>query len=207
MPNARQHPPNAAPRSPGAPGPSFIAIDVATANENPASICQIGTVQVTNGRLQTPTSLLINPQTPFREFNTNRHGIAEAAVRNAPPLPAVYPRLMRQLSRQLSRQIIISHTTFDRAALSAAAAAQYGLPPIRQPWLDSAQIARKAWPNKYRRRWNLKLIAADLGITFRHHNAAEDARAAAEIILAACRRRQVPLTHWLPQPQNPANQV
>lgn len=195
MPNTRQQPPNEASRSPVAPGLSFIAIDVETANENPASICQIGIAQVANGRLQPPTSLLINPQTPFREFNTNLHGITEAAVRNAPPLPAVYPQLMRRLSRQ----IIVSHTTFDRAALSAAAA-RYGLPPMRQPWLDSAQIARKAWPNKYRRRWNLKLIAADLGITFQHHNAAEDARAAAEIILAACRHRQVPLTHWLPQP-------
>lgn len=195
-PNIRQQNPNPIP------GPSFIAIDVETANENPASICQIGIAQVANGRLQAPTSLLINPQTPFREFNTNLHGITEAAVRNAPPLPAVYPQLMRRLNNQ----IIVSHTGFDRAALSAAAA-KYGLPPIRQPWLDSAQIARKAWPNKYRRRWNLKLIAADLGITFQHHNAAEDARAAAEIILAACRHRQVPLTHWLPQPQNPANQV
>lgn len=184
------------------PGPSFIAIDVETANENPASICQIGIVQVTNGRIQTPTSQLINPQTPFREFNTNLHGITEAAVQNAPPLPAIYPRLLRQLSNQ----IIVSHTSFDRAALTAAAA-QYHLPPMRQTWLDSARIARQAWPGKYRRRWNLKLIASDLGITFQHHNAAEDARAAAEIILAACRHRRVPLTHWLPSPNRPANRV
>ena len=175
-------------------GPSFIAIDVETATENPATICQIGLVYVANGLITSQTAQLINPETRFREFNADLHGITEAAVRHAPTLPALYPAL----TRQLNGQVIVSHTGFDPNALSAAAA-RYHLPAIPATWLDSAQIARQAWPHRYRRRWSLKLIAADLGIDFRHHDAAEDARAAAQIVLAACHHHQVPLSHWQPR--------
>ena len=54
-------------------------------------------------------------------------------------------------------------------------------------WLDSAKIARRAWPERYGRSgYNLANVAADLGISFKHHDALEDARAAAEIVLYAC---------------------
>ena len=175
-------------------GPSFIAIDVETATENPASICQIGLVRVENGRITGQTAQLVNPETRFREFNADLHGITEAAVRHAPTLPALYPAL----TRQLNGQTIVSHTGFDPNALSAAAA-RYGLPAIRATWLDSAQIARQAWPHRYRHRWSLKSIASDLSITFQHHAAADDARAAAQIVLAACREHHVGLAHWLPR--------
>ena len=79
----------------------------------------------------------------------------------------------------------MSHTPFDRRALDGAMR-RYGLAPLRADWLDSAAIARRAWPERYRRRWSLAVIAADLGIAFRHHDAVEDARAAAEIVLRAC---------------------
>lgn len=175
-------------------GPSFVAVDVETAAENPGSICQIGLVRVRNGRITGQTALLVNPETRFREFNVELHGISELTVRHSPALPAVYPGL----ARQLAGQVVVSHTGFDRNALSAAAA-RYGLAEIRADWLDSARVARRAWPRKYRRRWSLGLIAADLGIAFRHHDAAEDARAAAEIVLAACREHNVGLEHWLPR--------
>ena len=63
-----------------------------------------------------------------------------------------------------------------------------GIDQIRATWLDSAAIARRAWLGRYRRRgWGLAGVAGDLGIAFRHHDALEDARAAGEIVLRACR--------------------
>ena len=64
--------------------------------------------------------------------------------------------------------------------------------------MDSAQIARRAWPEKYGRRgWTLANVSADLGITFQHHDAMEDARAAAEIVLRACRHTGTDIHGWL----------
>ena len=75
---------------------------------------------------------------------------------------------------------------------------RYSLRPLRVRWLDSAQIARRAWPERYwRRGWNLANVAADLGISFQHHNALEDARAAAMIVLAACHHTGLDIDEWL----------
>ena len=45
---------------------TFNAIDVETANERPASICQIGIVQVRAGRIGESLSVLVNPEEHFR---------------------------------------------------------------------------------------------------------------------------------------------
>ena len=87
----------------------------------------------------------------------------------------------------------------DRVALDGAAR-KYGLRPLRTQWLDSAKIARRAWPERYGRSgYNLANVAADLGISFKHHDALEDARAAAEIVLYACQCTGLEINGWLVQ--------
>ena len=61
----------------------------------------------------------------------------------------------------------------------------------------TAGVARRAWLEKYGRRWNLALIAVNLGISFRHHDAVEDARPAGEIVLRACRHTGIDVSGWL----------
>ncbi len=171
---------------------TFNAIDVETANANRSSICQVGIVRIRNGEIKEELSELINPESPFSPFNVALHGIDEDAVRDSPTVPQVATKL-RSL---LEGTVLVSHTAFDRGALDGAME-RYGLPPIHATWLDSSWIARRAWPEKYRRRWNLAAIAGDLGIVFRHHDAAEDARAAAEIVLRACRHTGLGIEGWL----------
>ena len=172
---------------------TFNAIDVETANERPYSICQIGIVQVRIGRIATSRSFTVDPQEPFRTFNVRLHGIGPQHVRGCPTLP----RLDAELRCLLEGTPLVSHTGFDRSALDGAMR-RYGLRPLRVQWLDSGQIARRAWPERYRRRgWNLANVAADLGISFRHHDAVEDARAAAEIVLMACLHTRMDIEDWL----------
>lgn len=174
-------------------GPTFNAVDVETANADPASICEIGIVQVHQGVVKNQWSTLINPNTPFNPNNTAIHGISHDTVRNSPTLPNCYP----ELSQQLTGGIIVSHTDFDRIAL-AAAARKHGLQPIRATWLDSALVARRAWPHRHGTHgWSLATITARLGIQFQHHVAVEDARAAAEIVLRACDQKQLSIEDWL----------
>ena len=172
---------------------TFNAIDVETANADPSSICQIGVVRVRNGEIGEQLSVLINPEVRFNPVNVGLHGIDEYGVRDSKTLPQIY----RELQRLLEGTVLVSHTTFDREALDGATD-RYGLERVRATWLDSAAIARRAWPGRYRRRgWRLANIAADLGITFRHHDAAEDARAVAEIVLHSCRHTGLDIDGWL----------
>ena len=171
---------------------TFNAIDVETANSDPSSICQIGIVSVRDGTIKGQLSLLVNPEAPFNPFNVRLHGISEDTVKDSRTLPQVEYKVRRHLDGTA----LVSHTPFDRRALDGAMH-RYGLKPIRAHWLDSAQIARRAWPQRYRSRWSLALIASDLNIKFRHHDAAEDARAAGEIVLHACQHTGLDIDGWL----------
>ncbi len=171
---------------------TFNAIDVETANSDPSSVCQIGIVSIRDGLIKGQLSLLVNPEAPFNDFNAKLHGINRARVAGC----ATLPMLEAELRKLLEGTVLVSHTGFDRRAMDGAME-RYGLKPIRARWLDSALVARRAWPGRYRHRWSLALIAGELGIEFRHHDAAEDARAAAQIVLHACRDTGVDVEGWL----------
>ena len=172
---------------------TFNAIDVETANADPSSICQIGVVRVRAGEIKEQLSVLVNPEQGFNSANVRLHGISEATIKGSQTLP----QLDTRLRRLLEGMVLVCHTTFDRVALDRAME-RYGLEPIRAIWLDSAAIARRAWPNNYRRRgWSLAAIAGDLGIAFQHHDAAEDARASGEIVLRACQHTGLDIDGWL----------
>ena len=172
---------------------TFNAIDIETANADPSSICQVGIVRIRNGEIKEQVSLFVNPEQGFNPINVRIHGIDENRTRGS----ATFPQVADKLRRLLEGTTLVSHTEFDRVALDGAMA-RYELEPIRATWLDSAVIARQAWPERYRRRRrSLAVVAGDLGITFRHHDAGEDARAAGEIVLRACRQTGLDIEWWL----------
>ncbi len=172
---------------------TFNAIDVETANADPGSICQIGVVRIEGGEIVESHSILVNPEARFNPSNIRLHGINEAAAEGGRTLP----QIQSELRRLMEDMVLVSHTPFDQVALERALD-RYGIDLIRATWLDSAVIARSAWPERYRRTgWSLASIAGDLGITFRHHDAVEDARAAAEIVLRACLYTGIDIEGWL----------
>ena len=159
----------------------FIALDVETACGDSASICQIGIACVEyNGTIQT-WAAYVDPQMPFAAFNIDLHGIGPETVRDAPSFAQIWPR-MRPL---LARHPMVQHSRFDERALDAACDT-HGLPRPRLSWHNSVTIARAAWPelkgNGGHGLANLKQV---LGLDFHHHDAGEDARAAALVVLRA----------------------
>lgn len=81
---------------------------------------------------------------------------------------------------------------------------KYGLDQFDVKWLDSAKVVRRAWPEQYAvRRYGLSSVATDLGIDFQHHNALEDARASAEIMLRACADTGLDIESWLDRVKKP----
>lgn len=160
----------------------FRAVDVETANADRSSICQIGIVDVCDGQVVDQWQTLIDPEDWFDPFNTEIHGIDANAVQGKPTFAEVHD----ELHDKLTGCVVVSHTAFDRTAISRAVD-RYGLPQPTIRWLDSARIARRAWPDKYARSgYGLQNIASDLGIHYQPHDALEDARAAAEVVLHAC---------------------
>ena len=176
-----------------------MPIDVETANADRASICQIGIVHVRNGRIEDHWQTLIDPEDWFDPWNVSIHGIGENDVKESRTLPEVRD----ELRRRLRGSVLVSHTAFDRVAFERAMT-RYNLEQLQVTWLDSAKVARRAWPESYRERgWGLSNIASDLGISFKHHDALEDARAAAEIVLRVCTETETDIKGWLQRVNHP----
>lgn len=180
----------------------FVAIDVETANFDIASICQIGVAHYLNGKQTDLWGTLINPEDDFDEINISIHGITPSDVIGAP----TFANVIDELRRRLSGSIVVCHMAFDRKAISKAMQ-RLGSEPIDCVWLDSARVARRAWNDVAYSGYGLAALARKIGYEFRHHDALEDAKACAEILLAAAsvlemdmpaliKRASEPITDW-----------
>jgi DNA polymerase III subunit epsilon len=159
----------------------FVVIDVETANQSPASICQVGIACFRNGVLAETWGELVNPEDSFLSFNTRIHGIRPQDVAGAPTWPELRPKL-RSL---LENRTIASHTYFDRTALDGADV-RYGLPHIQVAnWVDTCKIARQVWPHLANHR--LTGLAQNFRLSYQAHDAIEDARCAGQVLLRAAR--------------------
>ncbi|MEP0963756.1 MAG: exonuclease domain-containing protein [Roseobacter sp.] len=159
----------------------FIAVDVETAGYDIASICQIGLAFVGFDSSIETFSAYIDPCTPFAAGNTRLHGIDAATVKNAPR----FVEVLTELRPVLEAYPLIQHSRYDERAFDAACRLA-GLQVLKSVWSDSVAISRQAWPelrgNGGHGLANLKKV---LGLQFKHHDAGEDARAAAEVTLKA----------------------
>lgn len=170
----------------------FVVIDVETANPDLSSICQVGIASFRNGSLADSWESLVNPEDYFSTFNISIHGIDEDCVRNAPTWKGVFP----QVTSRLENMIVVSHTPFDRAALQRACL-RSSLPQCECQWLDSARVARIAWPEFAESGYGLSRVAARLGIKYRAHDALEDARCAGFLLLRAIKYTGLSPEQWL----------
>lgn len=174
-------------------GVNFTAIDVETANADFSSICQIGLAVVRNGEMRDVITEIIDPEDYFDPVNTSIHGITKADVAGRPTFQDFLP----VMECVVKEHPLVSHTLFDRTAVSRACE-KYGCPPTCNPWLDSAIVARRCWPEQFGSSgYGLKNIAKVFGIEFRHHDAGEDARVAAEILLRAGATGTFELGNWV----------
>jgi DNA polymerase-3 subunit epsilon len=177
---------------------SFAAIDVETANADLASICQIGVVTFSDGKAIDHWQSLIDPEDEFDAINVSIHGIDDTTVRGAPRFCDV----ASTVARMIADQIVASHMAFDRLAL-ARVYDKYELAQIPCRWIDTARVCRRAWKQFSQRGYGLGDVAAHCGITFQHHEAVEDARAAGEVLLRAISETGIGLEEWLSRSNQP----
>lgn len=163
------------------PGPfRFVALDVETANYDRGSICQIGLAFVRPDNSIETWVTYVDPGT--EDWSCSRiHGITGRTVHGAPRFADLLPRLDAAL-----RGIpVYQHSSFDSTAIRAACdQADHTVP--NWVWRDSVKVARDAWPElKGDGGHGLASLKRHLNLNFKHHDAGEDARAAAEIVLLA----------------------
>jgi len=175
----------------------FVALDVETANNDRGSICQIGVACVRHDSTIVSWKTYVDPQVQEWRF-TDLHGISAHTVAGAP----VFAEVIAVLREALQGLTVYQHSSFDCGSITAACE-QIGVPPPAWNWCDSVQIARKAWPelqgNGGHGLANLKSV---LSLSFDHHDAGEDARAAAEVVLLAEQAGQGLSICTSPRPQS-----
>lgn len=158
----------------------FVAIDFETANADMSSICQIGLVKVQDGAFIDEWKSYVDPEDDFDDTNIIIHKIDLSMVNGAP----TFPQLHRTLHKYLHKSVVVCHTHFDRVALYRVSQ-KYEVNMPECIWLDSAMVARRAWKQFAWKGYGLYPVSKMLGYEFRHHDALEDAKAAAHIILEA----------------------
>jgi len=176
----------------------FVVVDVETANPDFSSICQVGMAFFRDGEFVESWSSLIDPNDYFDAVNVSIHGIDEEAVRGAPSWPSAY----LEFKSLVMDTVVVSHSSFDRTAIFQACNRHFIEPPVFR-WLDSARVVRRAWPLFSKSGYGLASVAKHFGIQFRHHDAAEDARAAGEIMLRAISESGLDIDGWLERVERP----
>ena len=166
---------------------SFVSLDVETANPRQRSICAVGCVRYEGDRAGAEYYSEINPCEEFSAANTRIHGLCAEQVRDAPTFPAV----LDELRAFIGGAPVVAHSRFDERALRQASE-HWRLDPPAWSWFDSIQVARLTWPHFVESGYGLKSLSARLGIPLRHHQALDDAKAAAAIVAAAMREHDAP---------------
>lgn len=176
----------------------FLAIDVETANSDMASICQIGFVVYENDQIKKEWSSLINPEDYFDFWNESIHSITEDDVIESPKFPEIY----EFLKENLENNVCVCHTHFDRVSINRTCK-KYGLSIIQNNWIDTAKVSRRCWNEFAYKGYGLANVCKKLGYSFNHHDALEDAKASAHILLSAIKEKNNTIDDWLMRVNNP----
>lgn len=163
-----------------------IAIDFETANEQRGSACSVGLAWIEDDRVVRVEERLIRPKDMrFSSFNIAIHGIRPEHVEGA----GEFPEVMDEFADDFRGATMIAHNAaFDFSVWRSC------LDLYRQDYPDlsylcSVKMAQKVWPHLGSHKLNI--LAGHLGLTFAHHNAAEDAAICAEAALAITRSLRV----------------
>lgn len=177
---------------------NFVALDLETANADISSICQIGIASFKDGSLHEEWKTYIDPEDFFDEVNVSIHGINESTVKGAPTLPDTASCIYGHIDGQIT----VCHTHFDRVAIQQACR-KYNLRIPACIWLDSARVTRRTWEQCAYKGYGLASVCSMLGYEFTHHDALEDAKAAAHILLAAIEKTGIDVHGWLSRVEKP----
>ncbi|EOL42318.1 exonuclease, DNA polymerase III, epsilon subunit [Enterococcus phoeniculicola] len=158
---------------------NFIAMDFETANHLPYSACSLALVMVQESKIVGEYYSLIQPETEFFWRNIQVHGIHPEDVRQAPKFPDVWKNIQNYFHQN---SLIVAHNAAFDTKVLAGCLDYYQLEQPNYLSLCTVKTSRKLFPEMQNHRLNT--VCANLDITLQnHHDALEDSRACAEILL------------------------
>jgi DNA polymerase III subunit epsilon len=166
---------------------SIVAIDFETATSDRDSACEIGLTLVDDGKITYSESWLIRPPCwpRFDYFNTRIHGITSKMVANEPTFDEIWSDIRLYFK---DRTIVAHNAAFDIGVLRDMLK-MYKMDIPDNPYLCTYRLARKVWPElgKYGLKTMIEHLSLEGG---RHHRAAYDSHACAEVLLHAMKLKK-----------------
>jgi len=163
-----------------------IAIDFETANEQRGSACSVGLAWIEDDRVVRVEERLIRPQQMrFSSFNIAIHGIRPEHVEDA----GEFPEVMDEFADDFRGATMIAHNAAFDFSVWRSCLDLYRQAYPELSYLCSVKMAQRVWPHLGSHKLNI--VANHLGLTFAHHNAAEDAAICAEAAIAIARTLRV----------------
>lgn len=162
----------------------FVTVDFETANSSRSSACSIGIVEVSQGKIVFEQEWLINPDQHFDPMNISIHNITPAMVKDQPTFQELWPTLLPFFE---NKSIVAHNASFDMSVLRYCldhALLHYPAFEYYCTYLLSKKILTHLPSHK------LNVISNHYGITFNHHDALEDARATANVLLKLLEQEQ-----------------
>lgn len=155
----------------------FVAIDFETANANRASACSLGLVEVQGGVITSEHVWLIDPEQHFDYRNIQIHGITPAMISGQPTFQDLWPTLEPLLQ---GKQIVAHNASFDMSVLRYCLDKAIIDYPSFQ-YFCTYLLSKKLLPDMPS--FKLNVISEYYNIPLNHHEALDDARACAKILL------------------------
>ena len=170
----------------------FFDIECASVSKNFAKICAFGYVVCDEKfNIIKKEDLLINPRGGFHL--TDRKGDKGVVLpydykefKNHPPFPKVYGFIKSLLEDENS--VVLGHSTLNDVKYLNLETKRFKLPPFKFSFSDS-QLLYMTYKNDYSRQMGLGAIAAELGVEFTPHRAADDAYATMRIVEEMCKTK------------------
>ncbi|BCW19580.1 exonuclease domain-containing protein [Pseudarthrobacter enclensis] len=166
-------------------GLDFTAIDFETANGFRGSPCAVGLTKVRGGRIVEEASWLMRPPANHDHFdfhNVRIHGISAADVAGQPRFGDLFP----EIGAFIGDDVLAAHNAaFDLGVIRSALEVS-GLPGPAYDYVCTVMLSRRCYSLVSN---SLPFAAEEAGVPLvRHHDAGEDARACAGILIDIARR-------------------
>ncbi len=153
----------------------FVAVDFETANPQRVSACAFGYAIVKDLEIVQTNGFLVKPVGGHAPFQTKIHGLTASDTSEKNDFGEVYSSVAH-----LFDMPIVGHSQFDKQVLNALSE-HFNL-GIRFSYVDSVSVAREMLPEL--KNHKLKTLVKHLDLPkFKHHDATEDARACASVLI------------------------
>lgn len=164
----------------------YVVLDLENPNFRQNSVSAIGLIVVRENERVDSIYSLINPEDDFEERIIRLTGITPSMVTNSPTLPEFWPKI----ESLLLDNIVVGHNiTYDLRVISKSLK-RYSMPVPDFDYCCTLTLSRR---NLNLNSYKLENVARSIGVSYKPHNAIEDARASYEVFEYINSRREIPL--------------